>query len=82
MNVMTEFSENKSLQKDIWFGISTVIFLVVAFSFRSKDFMPLGIFFCVGYLILINIGLFFINNNAKKKKVPINIEDEVPLPDT
>ncbi|MCK4665998.1 hypothetical protein KAU33_04570 [Candidatus Dependentiae bacterium] len=78
---MTKFSENKSLQKDIWFGISTVIFLVVAFSFRSKDFMPFGIFFCVEYLILINIGLFFINNNAKKKKALASIENKVPLPD-
>ena len=78
---MTKFSENKLLQKDIWFGISTVIFFVVAFGFRSKNFMPFGIFFCVGYLILINIGFFFINRNAKKKKALTSPEDEVPLPD-
>lgn len=78
---MTKFSENKLLQKDIWFVISSVIFFVTAFTFRSKNFMPFGIFFCIGYLILINIGFFFINKNMKEKETTTNIEDEVSLPD-
>lgn len=63
---MTKLSENTDLQKDIWFIISTVIFFIVAVAFKLKNFMPYGILFCVGYFLLLYIGILFIKINASK----------------
>ena len=78
VNIMSKLSENTGLQKDIWFVFSTIIFFIIAFALRYKNFMPYGILFCVGYVLLINIGFILIN---KMKKSIKTIEEEVPLPD-
>lgn len=65
---MIKFLENSKLQKDVWFALSTLSFLVVIFYFRSKDFLPYGMGLCIGYVMLISAGFILINMREEKKK--------------
>ena len=64
---MFKFLENSKLQKDIWFALSTLIFLVVILYFRSRDFLPYGMGLCIGYVVLISSGFILINIREEKR---------------
>lgn len=64
---MKNFMKNLKLQKDIWFIFSTLIFIVVIFYFRTKDFLPYGVAFCIGYVIIICIGFLCINMSSERR---------------
>lgn len=63
---MFKLLENSKLQKDVWFAISTLIFLVVILYFRSRNFIPYGLGFCIGYIMLIASGFILINMRNEK----------------
>ena len=64
---MIKFLENLKLQKDVWFALSTLIFLVVIFYFRNKDFLPYGMGLSIGYVMLISTGFILINMREEKR---------------
>ena len=65
---MGKFLENAKLQKDIWFVVSTLTFLIVIFYLRAKDFLPYGVACCIGYVVLICVGFLLIDLKAERRK--------------
>ena len=63
---MFKFLKDSKNQKDMWFVFSTMIFFVFSLNFRNEDFLPSGVIFCVGYIVLISVGFIFINLKAEK----------------
>jgi len=64
---MFKFLKDSTYQKNIWFAFSSIIFFAFYFNFRNYNFLPIGVMFCAGYIILISVGFIFINLKDEKK---------------